>query len=162
MITRAFTKGLSRRFNKTDASAGLLFIAFGLLFGWQSIGMELGTALRMGPGYFPLILSAILILLGCGVILAALDKVTDDTGTYAWRGMVFILSAPILFGLTVQGLGFVVSIAMATLIASRASLKMGWRYSALLTLGVTAFSTLVFSFGLGLPFQRFGPWLPFF
>ncbi len=161
MITRAFTKGLSRRFNKTDASAGMLFIAFGLLFGYQSIGMELGTALRMGPGYFPMILSGILILLGCAVILTALDKVTDDTGTYAWRGMVFILSAPILFGLTVQGLGFVASVAMATLIASRASLKIGWRYSLALTLGVTVFSTLVFSFGLGLPFQRFGPWLPF-
>ena len=43
--------------NIRDIGAGLIFIAIGLLFGLGSIGLEIGTALRMGPGYFPLVLA---------------------------------------------------------------------------------------------------------
>jgi hypothetical protein len=42
-----------------------------------------------------------------------------------------------------------------------ASLKMKLPAALLLAVAVTIFSTLVFSYGLGLPFRRFGPWLPF-
>ncbi|WP_374429818.1 tripartite tricarboxylate transporter TctB family protein [Tabrizicola sp.] len=146
----------------TDALAGLLFIAFGLLFGVQSLGLEIGTAFRMGPGYFPLVLSGILILLGILIVASAIhDRGGEGIGTLAWRGVLFILPAPIFFGLTVRGLGFVPAIFLTTLIAALASLKMRLHWALLLAAGVTLFATLVFSYGLGLPFRRFGPWLPF-
>ena len=146
----------------TDALAGILFIAFGLLFGVQSLGLELGTAFRMGPGYFPLVLSGILILLGLAITASAIhDRGSEGIGTLAWRGVLFILPAPIFFGLTVRGLGFVPAIFLTTLIAALASLKMRLHWALLLAAGVTIFATLVFSYGLGLPFRRFGPWLPF-
>lgn len=146
----------------TDALAGLVFILFGLLFGVQSLGLELGTAFRMGPGYFPLILSGLLILLGLLIIVKSVhDRGSDGIGTLAWRGVLFILPAPIFFGLTVRGLGFVPAIFLTTLIAGLASLKMRFHWALLLAAGVTIFATLVFSYGLGLPFRRFGPWLPF-
>jgi hypothetical protein len=146
----------------TDALAGVLFVLFGLLFGVQALGLELGTAFRMGPGYFPLVLSGILILLGLAIIASAIhDRGSDGIGTLAWRGVLFILPAPIFFGLTVRGLGFVPAIFLTTLIAALASLKMRLHWALLLAAGVTLFATLVFSYGLGLPFRRFGPWLPF-
>ena len=146
----------------TDALAGLLFIAVGLLFGVQSLGLEIGTAFRMGPGYFPLVLSGILILLGILIVASAIhDRGGEGIGTLAWRGVLFILPAPIFFGLTVRGLGFVPAIFLTTLIAALASLKMRLQWALLLAAGVTLFATLVFSYGLGLPFRRFGPWLPF-
>lgn len=145
-----------------DAFAGALFILFGLLFGVQSLGLEIGTAFRMGPGYFPLLLSGILILLGLAITASAIhDRGSDGIGTLAWRGVVFILTAPIFFGLTVRGLGFIPAIFLTTLIAALASLKMPLHRALLLAAGVTLFATLVFSYGLGLPFRRFGPWLPF-
>jgi hypothetical protein len=146
----------------TDALAGLLFILFGLLFGVQSLGLEIGTAFRMGPGYFPLVLSGILILLG--LLIAAKSvrgRGSEGVGTLAWRGALFILPAPIFFGLTVRGLGFVPAIFLTTLIAGLASFKMRLHWALLLAAGVTVFATVVFSYGLGLPFRRFGPWLPF-
>ncbi|GHC51018.1 tripartite tricarboxylate transporter TctB family protein [Neogemmobacter tilapiae] len=147
--------------DRTDAAAGILFIAFGLLFGVQSLGMELGTAFRMGPGYFPLVLSGVLILLGLAILIIAFKKVSaTEMGGFAWRGMLFILPAPVFFGLTVRGLGFVPAIFLTTLIAGLASLKMKPQWALVLAFGVTVFSTLVFSYGLGLPFRRFGPWLP--
>ena len=147
--------------NKTDAAAGLLFIVVGVVFGVQALGMELGTALRMGPGYFPLVLAGLLIVLGGFIVAGSFRSVADDMSAHAWRGMLFILPAPVFFGLTVRGLGFVPSIFLTTLIAALASLKMRLPAALLLSLGVTIFCTLVFSYALGLPFRRFGPWLPF-
>ena len=146
--------------NKIDAAAGLLFIVLGLVFCLQSLGMELGTPLRMGPGYFPLFLAGLLIVLGGLIVASAFKTAGEALGNHAWRGMLFILPAPVFFGLTVRGLGFVPSIFITTLIAAKASMKMSMISALALALGVTIFSTLVFSFALGLPFQRFGPWLP--
>ena len=146
----------------TDALAGLVFILFGLLFGVQALGLEIGTAFRMGPGYFPLVLSGLLILLGVLIMASAIHgKGNEEIGRLAWRGLLFILPAPIFFGLTVRGLGFVPAIFLTTLIAALASFKMRLSSAVLLAAGVTLFATLVFSFGLGLPFRRFGPWLTF-
>ena len=147
--------------DRTDAAAGILFILFGLFFAIQSLGMELGTAFRMGPGYFPLVLSGVLILLGLAILIKAFRSASPtEIGGFAWRGMLFILPAPVFFGLTVRGLGFVPAIFLTTLIAGLASLKMKPQWALVLALAVTLFATLVFSYGLGLPFRRFGPWLP--
>jgi hypothetical protein len=145
----------------TDAIAGVLFIAFGLFFGLQAFNLDIGTAFKMGPGYFPLMLSAILVLLGIVITASAYNKTGDAIGSYAWRGMIFILPAPVFFGLTVRGLGFVPAIFFTTIIAAMASLKMKLPAALILAIAVTVFSTLVFSYGLGLPFRRYGPWLPF-
>ena len=146
----------------TDALAGLAFILLGLFFGVQALGLEIGTAFRMGPGYFPLVLAGILVLLGLAILVKSLRKAGGEAfGTLAWRGALFILPAPIFFGLTVRGLGFVPAIFVTTLIAAMASLKMRAHWAVLLAIGVTVFATLVFSYGLGLPFRRFGPWLDF-
>jgi hypothetical protein len=150
-----------KKLDATDAIAGALFIAFGLFFGLQALSLDLGTAFKMGPGYFPLLLSGILTLLGVAITASAFNKSGDAIGSYAWRGMIFILPAPVFFGLTVQGLGFVPSIFLTSIIAAMASLKMKLPLALLLAVALTVFSTLVFSYGLGLPFRRFGPWLPF-
>jgi hypothetical protein len=149
-----------RSFDPTDAAAGVLFIAFGLGFGLSSFfQLPIGTALRMGPGYAPLVLSAVLLLLGILILLAALRSAPTNIGRVAWRGMAFLLPAPILFGLTVRGLGVVPAIFLATLLASFASSRMKPWQALVLAVAVTIFSTLVFSVALGLPFRRFGPWL---
>ena len=146
--------------DRTDAAAGILFILFALFFGLQSLGLEFGTAFRMGPGYFPLVLSAVLLGFGLLILFNALKTTGNATGgVLAWRGLLFILPSPIFFGLTVRGLGFVPAIFLTTLIAGCASLKMKPQGALLLALIVTLFSTLVFSYALGLPFRRFGPWL---
>jgi hypothetical protein len=146
----------------TDALAGLLFVAFGLLFGVQSFGLEIGTAFHMGPGYFPLVLSVLLILLGLLIIVQSVhDRGSEAIGTLAWRGILFILPAPVFFGLTVRGLGFVPAVFLTTLTAGLASFKLRLHWALLLAVAVTAFTTVVFSYGLGLPFRRFGPWLSF-
>ena len=148
-------------FDRTNALCGIVFIGAGLFFVIQSLGLELGTALRMGPGYFPLVLSGILILLALVVLVQAIRFEGEPVGPIAWRGMLFILPAPVLFGLTVRGLGFVPALFVTALIAAFASHRMRPGLALLLAGGLTLFATMVFSYALGLPFRRFGPWLPF-
>lgn len=145
----------------TDIAAGLFFMALAAFFGWQALGLEFGTSLRMGPGYFPMVLSGLLFLLGAIILLKAFGRPDDEPfGKIAWRGILFILPAPIFFGLTVRGLGFVPALFLTTLIAAQASSRMRPLAALILAVAVTILSTLIFSYGLGLPFRRFGPWLP--
>lgn len=148
--------------NRADLAAGLVFVIIGAVFGLTSLGLDMGTTLRMGPGYFPMLLSVLLIALGGAICFNSFRQMHIAVEPYAWRGMVFILGAPVFFGLTVRGLGFVPSIFLTTLLAAFAGLKLRPLQAALLAVAVTLFCTLVFSVALGLPFRRFGPWLSVF
>ena len=147
--------------DRTNGICGLAFIATGLFFIWQAASLEIGTAFRMGPGYFPLVLAAILTLLGIVVLVQATRVEGEPMGPIALRGILFILPAPIFFGLTVRGLGFVPALFCTALIADFASQKMTPVAAVILSATLTAFSVAVFSYGLGLPFQLFGPWTRF-
>ena len=146
------------QFDSTNAICGLTFIALGCFFIYQCLNLELGTAIRMGPGYFPLVLASILTLLGVIVLVQATRVKGEPIGPIALRGMFFILPAPVFFGLTVRGLGFVPSLFFTALIAAFASTRMKPLMALLLAAGITLFSVVVFSYALGLPFERFGPW----
>jgi hypothetical protein len=140
---------------------GALFIVIGLIFAHESWMLDMGTALRMGPGYFPSLLALVLLVLGVVILVQATRVGGEPVGPIAWRGMLLILPAPVLFGLTVQGLGFLPAIFLSALFASFGSLRMQPLAALVLSIGVTLFSYLVFAQGLGLPFRSFGPWLAF-
>lgn len=146
------------QFDSTNAICGLTFIALGGFFVYQCLNLELGTAFRMGPGYFPLILAVILTMLGIVVLVQSARVKGEPMGPLAFRGMLFILPAPVFFGLTVRGLGFVPSLFFTALIAAFASQRMKPGMALILALAITIFSAVVFSYALGLPFERFGPW----
>ncbi|RFC66646.1 MULTISPECIES: tripartite tricarboxylate transporter TctB family protein [Mesorhizobium] len=146
-------------FDKTNLACGALLVATGAFFAVQSLSMEIGSTFRMGPGFFPLALSAVLIVLGVVVLIQATRVEGEPLGAIAWRGMAFILPAPIIFGLTVRSLGFVPAIFITALIASFASHKMSMVAAVVLSACVAAFSYTVFLWGLGLPYQAFAPWL---
>ena len=151
----------SLEIDSVNGLCGALFVALGLIFVYESWSLDMGTALRMGPGYFPSVLAVILLLLGIVILIQATRVKGEPIGPIAWRGMLLILPAPVFFGLTVRGLGFLPAIFFTALIASFASVRMKPLPALVLSLAVTLFSHLVFSLGLGLPFRSFGPWLPF-
>jgi hypothetical protein len=146
------------QFDSTNAICGLVFVALGGFFVYQCLNLDLGTAVRMGPGFFPLILACVLTFLGLVVLVQATRVKGEPIAPLALRGMLFILPAPVFFGLTVRGLGFVPSLFFTALIAAFASSRMKPTMALALAVAITVFSALVFSYALGLPFERFGPW----
>jgi hypothetical protein len=146
--------------NRKDATAGALFIVLGLGFGLNAwLTLDLGTNLRMGPGYFPMVLSGALIILGLVVLFHAFAADDEPWGHIPWRGLFFILLGPVVFGLTLGGLGLVPSLLLLTFITSFASIRVGPLLAIALTIGLTIFCVAVFSWGLGSPIRLFGPWM---
>jgi hypothetical protein len=147
--------------NQQDAAAGAIFLVLGGAFAVGATMQEIGTPLRMGPGFFPLVLG--LLLAGLGAIIAAksLGAAPLAFGHVPWRGLGLILAGPIVFGLLLRGLGLVPSVALVVLLTAYASRRMSHRLAIMLTVGLTLFCVAVFSFALGLPIPRLGPWLRF-
>lgn len=148
-------------FDRANGLCGLIFVLAGAFFAIQSLRLQIGTAFRMGPGYFPLVLALILIALGAVILFHATRVEGEPIGKLAWRGMAFILVAPIFFGLTLRGLGFVPALFGTALIAGSASTRLRLVPALILAAALTLFTTLVFVRALELPFRLIGPWLSF-
>ncbi|MGQ3671424.1 hypothetical protein ACT6QG_03390 [Xanthobacter sp. TB0136] len=74
-------------------------------------------------------------LIGAIILTQGLRHAGEPNREIAWRGILLIIPAPILFGLTVRGLGFVPALFLTSLIASQASARMKWRLALLLIAG---------------------------
>ena len=144
-----------------DVIGGALVIGIGagfLLFGRE---LEMGTSFRMGPGYFPTILSVLMILLGLAMVALAWRKPAqeDAIGQVPWLAMALVVVPVVLFGFSLRGVGLapiLVVVVLATAWASRyASLKA----SVPLALGIAVFCSVLFTKALGLPLPLFGPWV---
>jgi hypothetical protein len=143
-----------------DIRLAAIFVAIGLFFGlYAYFNIRIGTPERMGPGFFPIVLSCLLICLGLLIGAKALVSSPSPTAPVPWRGLVSIVLAPIFFGLTVRGLGFVTAVAVTVFITALASKEVGLKRAALTSGGMTLLCLVVFYFGLKIPVELFGPWL---
>ena len=131
-----------------------------------SLGYDRGTLLRMGPGYFPLLVGAIVAALGLAIVLKGLIAgEVISFGAIPWRAVAAIVLALLLFGFTVEGLGFVPTSMVTALLTTLASSRV-WPLRAVLVAvavaaGLTVASTLIFVVGLQLRIPLWGPWLSF-
>ena len=144
-----------------DLAGGLVVMTIGagfLLSGWE---LDPGTSLRMGPGYFPTILSIVMIALGAVIALQGLRGALQENsfGGVPWRGLALIIGAPLVFGAAVVGLGLAPAVLMVVLATAWASRYASLRGSLPLSLGLAAFCALLFIRLLGLPLPLMGPWL---
>jgi uncharacterized membrane protein len=149
------------RLNLRDAAAGAIFFAIGAAFALGARGLETGSAFRMGPGYFPLLLSVILMLLGAIIIASSFASQNQPLGPVPWRGLVLVLAAPVVFGLSVRKLGLAPAIVLTVVLAVYASRRSRLWLAAAMAAGLSIFCLAVFSYGLGLPLPLLGPWLRF-
>ena len=127
-----------------------------------SLSYELGAPLRMGPGYFPLLVGAILAALGLAIVVKGL--IAGELlpfGAIPRRAVIAITLALLFFGFTVRGLGFVPTSAVTALLTAMASSRVRLLTAVAVAAGLTVASTLIFVVGLQLRLPLWGPWLPF-
>jgi hypothetical protein len=143
-----------------DILAGLTFVGFGLAFAVLATGYEVGTLVRMGPGFFPLVLGGLLVLLG-GVIVAKafLDGEGEALGAIPWRALGLILGAVLFFAITVRGLGLVPATFVTALMSAFASRRTGVVAALLITVGLTVLCIVIFVGALSLRLPLVGPWI---
>jgi hypothetical protein len=107
--------------NPKDFWAGLLFVGLGFFALYLGSSYTLGTAARMGPGYFPRILGILLIVLGMIIVLNGLRGFGEAIPAWKWRPTIVVLGSVVLFGLIVAKIGVAIGTVILILTASAAS-----------------------------------------
>jgi hypothetical protein len=144
---------------------GMLFVALGLLFAVIAYGFKLGsnvllngyamgTPARMGPGFFPFYLGAILIVLGVAIAATGFKAHPGDDGRvekFHWGPILWVLGAVVLFGVILKAVGMLVAGVLLVVLASVGSPTFNFKRSLILGLCLSVFCAMVFVWGLKLP-----------
>lgn len=140
--------------NHKDVGAGLLFMMLGAGFAIGAWGYRMGTAARMGPGYFPFWLGVILAVIGAIVTYNALRNSTEGEALERWalRPLIIILLSAVLFGFLLPYAGLVVSLIALVIGSSFASSDFSWRSTLLTALVLLALALVLFVWLLNLQF----------
>ncbi len=139
--------------SQRDFWSGLMFLVTGAAFAVGATNYSMGTSARPGAGYFPLILSVILAIMGAIMLFEALTIETEDgepIGSIAWRPLIVIVLAITVFAILLPRMGMVVTVPILIIIVSFAGDEFGWLGVIVMSVVLTAFSWLIFIKGLGL------------
>jgi hypothetical protein len=138
--------------NNRDFLAGLLFVVLGALAVALARDYPLGSAMRMGPGYFPTVLGGILFLFGAWVMLRGVRSGEKVKGEWGLRPLALIALSIVLFGFLLDRAGMVPAILVMFFVAAAAGREFRFKEVLLLASLMTAFAVVVFSYGLKLPY----------
>ena len=141
--------------SQEDFWAGIMFIGFGILAIVVSRDYPMGSAMRMGPGYFPTYLGAIMILLGALISAIAFRVEGEKIGKFAWRPMILLSAAFLIFGWAIDHIGFIPALVIMIFLSSLAGKEFRVKEVAILAAVLTAGCWALFIKGLELPFPLF-------
>ena len=156
------------KLDRKDLGAGAAFVAVGLLYGSIALfgglknpSLPIGQALSMGPGYFPVVLSCLLIIVG-GILIGRsffAARETEFFDVISWRAIFMMSLAVILFGTFLREMGMILAVFVATFLSALSSKHVTIRFATLVGLGVALFCTLIFGpYGVRLPIPAIGTW----
>jgi hypothetical protein len=139
--------------NPTDFWTGLTFGGFGLFVSlYAATHYNIGTAIRMGPGYFPTCIGALVALLGLMLLVGSLRIAGPRLPPLSLRPVVLVLAAGVAFGYLLKPFGLVISTVVLVLVSAAGGTEFRLREVLALAAGLAVFAIAVFVYGLGLPF----------
>jgi putative tricarboxylic transport membrane protein len=142
-----------------DFWSGMLFLVFGLGVLALARSYPFGTTTRMGPGFLPQVLAALLACLGLLIaVRSCVARRRDEIAGFAWKPLLLVLAATVLYGLLIKEAGFVAVTFACVLLCARASRHGSLLARLWLAAGTTLCCALIFVTGLGLPLPLLGSW----
>ncbi|QWE12162.1 tripartite tricarboxylate transporter TctB family protein [Polynucleobacter sp. AP-Titi-500A-B4] len=146
--------------NQRDFGAGVMYMVIGLFFTIVATNYPMGTAAKMGPGYFPFCLGILMTALGLLVLLQSLSAkaAIEAIPKFNWRIIAQITGSVVLYGLLLPRMGFLIAVVVLVLVSASASKEFTWKGSLINASFLVAFTYSVFVMGLKLQF----PLLPVF
>ncbi len=133
-----------------DFWAGAMFTAVGVAAIVLGSKYTLGSAARMGPGYFPRMLGILLVVLGGLVALRALAVDGPKVERFRWWPTLLVLGSVVVFGQIVQTVGLALSTVLLIVMASAATREFRWKEALLAGVALATLATGVFIVGLSL------------
>jgi putative tricarboxylic transport membrane protein len=140
-----------------DFWAGVLFIACGGAACVIALDYAMGTAARMGPGYFPRVLGLLLCALGALLVLRSFKLQGAPLSFPTFKPIAIVLGSVLLFGLVVNQAGLVIATLLLVLVSSTASHEYRWRESIVAAIALAVFVVVAFRYGLGLQLPTWPP-----
>lgn len=147
--------------NKEDFWSGIMFVVLGVGFALGATSYSMGTAARMGPGYFPFWLGVLLATLGAYVALTAFKSNAEETevGKFDWPIILIIILSVAGVGVIFNYLGVYISIFLLVLVSSFASHVFNWKVAVITGIALVIFVWAAFVKGLGLIFPQWPAFL---
>jgi putative tricarboxylic transport membrane protein len=145
-----------------DLGAGAVFIAVAATYGGTAwYALPAGSASSMGPGYFPLVLSALIAVVGLVLVFRGLirGQAAPFAFDISWRAVALVSISIGLFGFFLRELGMFASVAGVSFLTSMASRKFQIPVAATLAIGLATLCSVVFGYGVRLPIPIFGSWI---
>lgn len=139
--------------SQKDFWSGLMFVTVGLGFAWGSLEYSFGSSARPGPAYFPFGLGLLLAVMGAAVWFASITVETEDgdpVGAIAWKPLIIITGAVVMFGFILPRLGMIASLPLLIIVAALAGDEWHWKDSVISVVVLTLGSWLIFIKGLSL------------
>ena len=143
--------------NPRDFYAGLLFVAFGVVTLVIVQSYAIGTAARMGPGYFPRLLGILLVGGGGIQALIGLRTPSEFALEWHWRPLITLLIGAALFIVITPWLGLIVAALVMSVVASAASREFRWQEALPLGAALGVAAAALFVYGLAIPLPVW-PW----
>jgi hypothetical protein len=137
--------------NPQDFGAAVVFILIGAVGLYFAGDLAFGTTARMGPGYFPTLLSALILLIGIIVGVKALSVDGPEIGRIPLRAIVVIVLCVVGFGYLIERLGLAITAAALVLVAGYARQGASLKENIPLALGMSIFVIGVFVYALSQP-----------
>jgi Tripartite tricarboxylate transporter TctB family len=134
-----------------DLIAGLMFAAWGIAGLWLASEYPRGTALRMGPGYMPVMLCWGLVLLGGAIATKGALRAGAKLAGWHLRPLVLVLAAILAFAVLIEPAGLALATLAIVLIGAAAGLEFRFGEALALALGLAAGAVGLFVYGLKLP-----------
>lgn len=145
--------------SQKDFFAALIYLAIGLGAIFLEPELPMGTGMKMGPAYFPTVLGALLSLIGLISLVRAFVTNGAPVPAFAWKPLLIITGAVVVFALIVRGVGLVIALPLFVVMTAFASTHFRWGTALALAAAATIFCALVFVKGLGVPLPLIGRWL---
>jgi hypothetical protein len=136
-----------------DVLAGVLFVLIGLGAVAGARDFEMGTAMRMGPAYFPTVLGWILYGFGAFLLLRGIARGGRAVVRWGWRPLAFVTLAIVLFGFSISRFGLLPALVAMFLVCAAAGREYRLREVLVLAVTMSAFAVGVFVYALNLPFR---------
>ena len=135
-----------------DFWAGMMLIGIGAAAMFIARDYRFGSASRMGPGFFPTLLSMILIAFGGGIMAVGLRSGEKIQGSLSLRALVLLPLSLVLFGILMEVAGFIPALVALAFVAAASGREFKFVEVLLMTALLTLASVALFIWGLGLPY----------
>jgi hypothetical protein len=145
--------------NNRDFLAGLIFVLIGVLAIAVARDYPIGTAMRMGSGYFPTVLGGILILLGAWVMARGIRSGEKVKGEWGWKPLVLIALSIVLFGFLMARLGLIPALVGVLFVSAAGGREFRLKEVLVLTAVMSVFAVVVLLYVLKMPYPLIAGYL---